>query len=410
MSNLKIVPFLAYRDIIRDKKIVLLVVFLLAFSYINLTFFPAFLNGLSNTFQNEVVDTATSHIIIQPRTESSFFYLNFESSIRNKINLIPGVVGSSSHLSLSGTVFYKDKQQGISITALTPSTDKRVTAIHTKLLKGDYLNDNDVGQIILGRSIAGEKLEDKIGSGSFGAAIEGLGSVDVGDKVMIRFSNGVEKEYRVKGIVGSDGFSFVSQSVYITTKDAESVLGFSDKASAILVRLNDKDSASEYKKTLLNLGIKNADIQTWSEASQFAEGINQTFGIVTLVTTFVGVIIVISTIGIVIFINTARKKRIIGVLKAVGMQNNTILYIFLFESLLFVCAGVLIGVAILYASLWAFAVNPIQLPIGQLVPTISTDTALNSVLILIISAVVAGYTPSRSASRQEILDTIKTVE
>ena len=75
---MRIIPFLAYKDLVRDKKIVILVIFLLAFSYINLTFFPAFLNGLTNTFQDEVVDTATSHIIIQPRIESKEQYLNFE--------------------------------------------------------------------------------------------------------------------------------------------------------------------------------------------------------------------------------------------------------------------------------------------------------------------------------------------
>ena len=99
--SLKIIPFLAYRDMTRDKKIVLLVIFLVAFSYINLTFFPAFLNGLSNTFQSEIVDTATSHIIIDPNPDSSFTYLNFESSIRNKIDLIPRVVGSSAQIALS---------------------------------------------------------------------------------------------------------------------------------------------------------------------------------------------------------------------------------------------------------------------------------------------------------------------
>jgi ABC-type antimicrobial peptide transport system permease subunit len=131
---------------------------------------------------------------------------------------------------------------------------------------------------------------------------------------------------------------------------------------------------------------------------------------VILITTVVGVIIVISTIGIVIFINTARKKRIIGVLKAVGMQENTILYIFLFESLLFGLIGSLLGVALLYASLYAFAANPITLPIGVLIPVIETDRAVSAVAILLISSVVAGFLPSRMASKQEILDNLKTVE
>jgi len=408
---MKIIPFLAYKDLVRDKKIVILVIFLLAFSYINLTFFPAFLNGLSNTFQDEVVDTATSHIIIQPRIESKEQYLNFESSIRKKIDLVPGVVASSSHISLSGAVFFKDQQMGALVTALEPSVDNEVTTISQKILKGEFLEDDDVDSVILGQIIAGRKIEDKIGQqGGFGASVEGLGGVNVGEKVKIRFSNGVEKEYKVKGIVGTQGFSLVSQSVYISKKEAENILGIDDKASAILVRLNNKNDADRIKNLILESGIPNADMKTWEEASTFTQGIKQTFGIVTIVTTFVAVVVVVSTIGIVVFINTARKKRIIGVLKAIGMQKNEIMMVFLFESLLFGVIGTVIGAGIVYVALFYLSLNPILLPLGALVPVLYTETAIISAAILIVSSVIAGYLPARMASRQEILETIRMVE
>ena len=408
---MKIIPFLAYKDLVRDKKIVILVIFLLAFSYINLTFFPAFLNGLSNTFQDEIVDTATSHIIIQPRIESKEQYLNFESSIRKKIDLVPGVVASSSHISLSGAVFFKDQQMGALVTALEPSVDNEVTTISQKILKGEFLEDDDIDSVILGQTIAGRKIEDKIGQqGGFGASIEGLGGVNVGEKVKIRFSNGVEKEYKVKGIVGTQGFSIVSQSVYISKKEAENILGIDDKASAILVRLNNKNDASRIKNLILESGIPNADMKTWEEASTFTQGIRQTFGIVNIVTTFVAVVVVVSTIGIVVFINTARKKRIIGVLKAIGMQKNEIMMVFLFESLLFGIIGTLIGAGIVYVALFYLSLNPILLPLGALVPVLYTETAVISAAILIVSSVIAGYLPARMASRQEILETIRVVE
>ena len=408
---MKIIPFLAYKDLVRDKKIVILVIFLLAFSYINLTFFPAFLNGLSNTFQDEVVDTATSHIIIQPRIESKEQYLNFESSIRKKVDLVPGVVASSSHISLSGAVFFKDQQMGALVTALEPSVDNEVTTISQKILRGEFLEDDDVDSVILGQIIAGRKIEDKIGQqGGFGASVEGLGGVNVGEKVKIRFSNGVEKEYKVKGIVGTQGFSLVSQSVYISKKEAENILGIDDKASAILVRLNNKNDADRIKNLILESGIPNADMKTWEEASTFTQGIKQTFGIVTIVTTFVAVVVVVSTIGIVVFINSSRKKRIIGVLKAIGMQKNEIMMVFLFESLLFGVIGTVIGAGIVYVGLFYLSLNPILLPLGALVPVLYTETAIMSAAILIISSIIAGYLPARMASRQEVLETIRVVE
>ncbi|MBI4895402.1 MAG: ABC transporter permease [Candidatus Aenigmarchaeota archaeon] len=407
---MRVIPFLAFKDMKRDKKIVVLVVFLLAFSYINMTFFPAFLNGLSDTFQSEIVDTGTSHIIIQPSLDSNEQYLNFESSIRKKIDLIPGVVKSSAHLYATGTAYYENKQSGIRIEGTNPSDDIEVTTISQKLLRGDYLSDDD-DEIVVGEYIAGRKIEDSIGKNSaFGRNVEGLGGVDVGQKIKIKFSNGVEKEYKIKGIVGSEGFSFVSQTVYISKREADSVLGISDKASAILVKLNDKNSADKYKKLILELGIANADIETWQEASSFVNGINQTFGIVITITTMVGIIIVMATVGIVIFINTTRKRRIIGVLKAIGMQKNQILGVFLFEALFFGILGTLLGLAIVYSIVFYLTINPIVVPIGYLKPILPLETAINAVVILLVSSVIAGYVPSRMASKQEVLENIKTVE
>lgn len=408
---MKIIAFLARKDLARDRKIVLLVIFLLAFSYINLTFFPAFLNGLSDTFQSEIINTGTSHIIIQPSHESNSPYLGFESSTRKKIDLIPGVAGSSAQISTSGTLFFEGREMGARIIALTPSEDSSVTIISEKVLKGDFLSDTDNNAVLLGELIAGRRIEDTIGRGTtFGRSFEGLGGVEAGQKVRIRFPNGVEKEYKVKGIVGSQGFNVVSQSVYMTKQEAEEVLGIQDKASSILVRLNNKDEAENYKKLILGLGIPNVNVQTWAEASTFAEGLNQTFGIVILVTTLVAVIIVMSTISIVIFINTARKKRIIGVLKAIGMQKDQIMLVFLFESFLFGVISTIIGMAIVYLSVFYLNANPIQLPVGDLKPSLSPATAVTAAIILIVSSLIAGYLPARMAAKQEILENIRVVE
>jgi putative ABC transport system permease protein len=234
--------------------------------------------------------------------------------------------------------------------------------------------------------------------------------VGIGQKVKIRFSNGIEKEYKVKGIVGSQGFGIVSQTVYMTKKEAERVLGIEDKASSILIKLIDRDNAANYKKFILDVGVPNANVQTWAEASTFAEGINQTFGIVIVVTTFVAVIIVMSTISIVIFINTSRKKRIIGVLKAIGMQNNHIMIVFLAESMIFGIISTVVGMALVYTSVFYMNANPIHLPVGDMRPVLETETAINAALILIISSLVAGYIPARMAAKQEILEMIRVVE
>ena len=409
MSTLRTVSFLAVNDLKRDRKIALLVICLLTFSYINITFFAAFVNGLGNTFQEEIVNTATSHIIITPSETSGAKYIPNVQSLRKKIELNPDVVATAMHISVPMTISFRDKESSVSSVGIVASEESLVTTTSGYVLSGSFLSDSSSDEIVLGRFIAGERIEDTIGKQRFGQLVQGLG-VKVGDVVAVKYPNGISRQYRVRGIVGSDGFSAISQQAFITAKEAESVLGISDKASAVLVKLNDKYNADAVKKFILEQGVKSVEVKTWSEASSFVGAINSTFSIVTLATSFVGIMIVIVTIGIVIFINTARKKRIIGVLKAIGMSDQQVRMIFIMESVIFGVIGAILGALAFLAVNYWMALNPIMLPVGPLKPVLAADTVISTMLLIIAASLVAGYVPARMASKQKILETIKTVE
>ncbi|MBS3050837.1 MAG: ABC transporter permease [Candidatus Aenigmarchaeota archaeon] len=405
--SVRTASFLAVKDLKRDKKIAMLVVFLLAFSYINITFFAAFLNGLGNTFQESVIDTSTSHIIITPSERLK--YIPDVSLIRKKIELNREVTGTSARISVPITIIFGEKQFSVSATGIKPSDDSQVTTTSNFVISGSYLSDTSSGEVVLGRFIAGERIEDTIGREQFGQLIEGLG-VRVGEVVTVKYSNGIQREYKVRGILSAEGFSSVSQDVFITDEEAKDVLGLEDQASSILVRLDDRYKADHVKQFILEQGIKNVDVKTWEEASSFVGAINSTFGIVIFATSLVGIIIVLVTIGIVIFINTSRKKRIIGVLKAIGMSSREVLLIFMLQSILLGTAGMLLGVGIFEAVSIYTNSNPIHLPIGDLRLILPVDSVIGAAALIIISAVIAGYVPARSASKQKILESIKTVE
>lgn len=407
--SLDTISFLAIKDLKRDKKIALLVISLIAFSYINITFFAAFLNGLGNTFQESIIETSTSHILITPSESTGIKYIPYVSSLRKKIELNNKVVATSAHISVPITISFGEKELSVPATAVTPSEESKVTTTFSFVRHGSYLSDTSNDEILLGRFIAGERIEDTIGQERFGQLVEGLG-VSVGEVVTVRYPNGAEKNYRVRGVLSSEGFSAVSQEVFITTKEAESILGLDDHASSVLVKLEDRQRSDEVKKFILDQGIKNVEVKTWEEASSFVGAINSTFGIVIFATSLVGVMIVLVTIGIVIFINTARKKRIIGVLKAIGMSSRQVMMIFVLQSLLLGTAGMLLGAGTFQAIKYYTNINPIKLPVGDMRLILGYDAAINAALLIIVSALIAGYVPARSASKQKILETIKTVE
>ena len=406
--SIRTVSFLAVKDLRRDKKIAMLVIFLLAFSYINITFFAAFLNGLGNTFQESVIDTSTSHVIITP-SDNAGKYMTGVSLTRKKIDLNKEVLATSARIQIPVTIIYKDKQMSVSATAIKPSDDSKVTTTSSYLISGSYLSDTSSNEIVLGRFIAGERIEDTIGRQQFGQLITGLG-VKVGEVVTVKYPSGLQKDYKVRGILRAEGFSSVSQNALITADEAKSVLGLEDEASSILVKLVDRYKADNVKQFILEQGVKNVEVKTWEEASSFVGAINSTFGIVIFATSLVGIIIVLVTIGIVIFINTSRKKRIIGVLKAIGMSSHQVMMIFMLQSILLGTAGMLLGVGIFEAVSTYTNSNPIHLPIGALRLILPINSVIGAAFLIIISAVIAGYIPARSASKQKILESIKTVE
>jgi ABC-type lipoprotein release transport system permease subunit len=409
MSTIRTVSFLAMKDLRRDKKIAVLVICLIAFSYLNITFFSGFINGLGNTFQESVVNTATSHIIITPSDGTNAKYVNSVTSLRKKVDLNGDVIATTARLGVPVTITFKDREFSLSATAVRPSEEMAVTTVSTFIVDGSFLTDGSDGEIVLGRIIAGEQIEDSIGKQRFGQLIEGLG-VRVGEVVTLKYPSGLQKDYRVRGIVSSEGFNFVSQSAFITFSEAEKVLGTDDQASSVLIKLNDRYKADTVKSFILEQGVKNVEVRTWLEASSFVGAITSTFSVVILVTAMVGIVVVIATIGIVVFINTARKKRIIGVLKAIGMSSDQIMFIFLFQSIVFGLIGTGVGIGIYSVISYLIAQNPITMPIGQLKLVLPIESAASVAVVIIVSSLIAGYVPARMASRAKILDNIKTVE
>jgi len=94
----------------------------------------------------------------------------------------------------------------------------------TLLQEGKELESDDTDKILIGTAMAG----------GYGTKIASdLGGARVGDKIWIAYSNGIRRQYTVKGIY-DDAVRF--SQVFITAKEAESILSVYDSASQILVK------------------------------------------------------------------------------------------------------------------------------------------------------------------------------
>jgi len=392
-SGARTSAFLALRDVGKDKKLALLVIFILAASYVNLIFLPSFLNGLSNTFETQLVGLMTSHIIIEPK--NNLKTIGGVDSIERKITSLPGVVAVSPHLSTGGTLTYKSKVVSAGVTAFTPSKEREVTILEEKVIEGDFLSDSDTGAVLLGKNIASDEVAEGVSSG--------LGA-SVGERITITYPNGIIREYRIKGIIFGN-FWGTDHGVFITSREYDTIFGKSDDASSILVKLSDGSKTNQYKYLIMGEGVA-GNVKSWEEYAGFIRDITNSLGMMNSITTFVALLVATMTIAVIIFINTTRKRRHIGIMKAVGASDGVIIGIFLLEAAIFGIFGILAGVVLGQGIMSYLNDNPINMPMGLVRPFMTEADATTAGVSLMLAVVLAALYPAYKASQENILKAV----
>ena len=411
MGNLKLALFLAYKSIIKGNRWALvLIILVMSLSFANLILTPSILSGVTNTLDEQQVNTLFANIVIDP--EEDKYYLDHVGQIENKIEQIPGVVGVSAHLNSSAFIEYqwreKDspsdsgKSGNWAVIGIDPQQEVNVTTIHEHIIEGSYLAADDRDEIILGIEIAG-------GDGAQTSSFLTLGGVQVGDKVRLTYSNGVQQEYWVKGIFQAREMTQADRLAFVTRKEMTSVLGrtiFADRASQILVSIEQVGDENWFIEELETLGI-NGEIRSWREYGGAVGGIVSSFDVIASLINGIGLVAAAIVMFIVIYINVINKKRQIGILRAIGIKRNIIIYSYLFQALFYAVLGVIFGGLIFGFGLQPyFDLHPLDLPIGLVSLAIKPATIQNAILGLILAAVFAGFIPVLSIIRQSVIKAI----
>lgn len=411
MGNLKTAIFLARKSIIKGNKWALVFVILaMSLSFVNLNFTPAILAGAKDTLDKQLVNTLFANVVIDP--EEDKYYLDRVQQIMQKISEVPGVVGISPHLNNTAFIEYrwkekispydKGKSGNWAVIGIDPRQEANVTSIHQHVIEGSYLDENDRDEIVLGIEIAG-------GDGAQTAPHLTLGGAKVGDKVRLTYPNGIQREYRIKGIFRAREMLRVDHLAFVTRKEMASVMGrsvFSDRASQILVRINDPSNEKWFIEEFKALGIS-GKIRSSQEYGSALSSMASTFGIISSLISGIALAVAAIVIFIVIYISVLNKRRETGILRAIGIKENIIIYSYLIQALFYAIAGVVLGWLILHYLLQPyFIAHPLDLPVGLVSLAVEAATIQNSVLSLVVAAILAGFVPVLLITRQDIIKTI----
>lgn len=404
LKSRKISFFLAYKSITRGSKGTLaLTILIMALAFINLIFISSIFLGIITTMNKGAIENMFGNIMVEPEKDED--YIKQVKSIQGKINAVPGVIGSSPHYVMGAIISYDKNKDGRDIKSgtwpvksINIEDEKRVTKIHQAMVAGEYLEKTDRNKIILGKEISG-------GYGSM-EEFRNLKGVKVGDEVKVVFSNGIQREYKVKGIFNTK-FIGADEMALVTEKEMESVLGAHNMASEIVVKIEQTGQEDKYIKEFRRMGIVKEEIKPWTELMGFSASVTKSFDMISLILGMIGSVVAGITIFIVIFVNVVNRRKQIGILKAIGMQEETIIRSYILQALFYAILGIGLGLILIYFLIIPYFIkNPLDFPMGWVSLAVTKNNIITSCVSLIIAAIIGGFIPSRRGARESILKAI----
>ena len=414
MSSFRTAFFLAFSALRKGNRwALLLIIVVMALSFTNLIFISSILTGVTATLDQQLIDTQVGHVVIDPAKDE--YYFNDADAVAGRVRQIEGVTGVSVHLNNAAFIEYqwKDKaspsDKGQSgnwpVIGINPVHETGVTVIKQRLIAGEYLTSSDRDAIVIGVEVAG-------GPEAQSAKYDTLGGVGVGDTLRVSFSNGISREYTVKGIfLAQDGGA--DRLTFITRAEMVSVMGrnaFGDQASQVIVRTEASGSeefyAGEVERVLAGLA-DDLQVRTWRDYGSATRAVVSSFNMVTSLISGIGLFVAAIVMFIVLYIQVVNKRRQIGILRAIGIRSRLIVGSYLFQASFYVVAGILVGWLIYsFAIEPAFMHSPLDTPMGPLSLVVENRTVYTAVIGLVLAAFLAGLLPVMSIIRQGIIETI----
>ncbi len=403
LQETKTAVFLAYKTVLRGSRSTsMLLIFVLSLSFLNILFISGMLFGLQKLMVNTVIDVFSSHVMIsaqeEPRVKS---YIPSQDDLRSQIQTLPGVIATSRHYLLAGSIGFDRLHNGVykhisgAIVGIDPDEEKSVLSLDKFLLDGKWLEKNDHDQIVLSSALAG-------GYDIF--APSDLGGVRVGDEVRVTYSNGMSRKYHVKGIY-NDAIGIFE--TFITTEESESVLSTNNEATQILVKADLNRVSLDTLVTQIKQIAPKLKVQPYTVLLGSFTAFLNALDLIAAIVSAISVLVAAITMFSLVYVNAVNKRRQIGIMKAIGIKKEIVILSYVFQSIFYALCGVAIGYLFVFGILTPLLVAyPIDVVFGKLSLVHSETTTLVGISSLIIASFFAGLIPSWSIAKGNILKSL----
>src|SRR4030042_436633 len=404
LPSLRVTAFLALKTIIKGNiGVTILTVLILVLVSLNLLFVPGLINGLVISANDMLINNYCSDIIVEAKGHNP--KINHVTELISEAESLDGVVAATARNSIGATLKFKDNQNeerrtNANIYGIMPEKEKKVFDTSKYLIEGSYLSSRDRNEILLGVQIAGiddEKVELYASS---------LRNVHAGDKITVAYSNGIVKEYKVKGIFQT-GFIQTDIQAFISDLEYKSIVpSMQNMASSVHIKLENNASA---EKVIERLRLLHNDLeyQTWEQNAGIVNSMTTSFKIINQILNMVNALVAGITIFIVTYVDVINRKPQIGILRAIGIKRRPIIYSYLVRAIFYVVIGLILATLLfMYAIIPLEARHPFHFPFGPAFLVIDLPLFIRTAILLSAVSLVAAFIPVWLVIRIKILDAV----
>jgi lipoprotein-releasing system permease protein len=352
------------------------------------------------------------------------FLINFDPHLRveilasefNKeetekiISKTPDLQASSAYITGKVLAYRRNHSQIVNLKGITDESAEKIYSLssNTVLGKPDLgIDRSGTQKIIIGLRLA-DRLQVITGDTLTLISPAGI------ESAVTQFSLPMMRSYLVAGIFSSNNNDYDEGYIFSSLSSVQSLLGYADSYQGYEIRLNDMDNTDDAKDYLQeNLDESVFAVNSWFDFHRELYSVMQMERWAAYI--ILSLIILVATFNILgsLSMSVIEKRRDIGILRSIGMEEKSILRIFMFEGLLVgiigTAAGALLGylIAFLQIKYNIYPLDPTQYKIDSLPLELRLSDFFFVAGMSMLLSFLASLYPAKRAAKVNPVEAIK---
>lgn len=406
---------ISWRNVWRNKLRSLIMITAITLGLCAGIFASAFYLGMADQRIEKAIKTEISHVQIhQPeflQSNDISKFIGQGGAIAAQISDMPSVTGVSPRIVIFSMIGSAETGSGVKIVGIYPDLERQTTNLHTKVIEGDYFEENKRNSIVIGHKLA-EKLKVKLGS-----------------KVVITLqdveNNITSGAFRITGIFNSLNTGYDEGNVFVRYEDLARLTDFPAGACheiAVLAKSNEEVDGLKQQIDNLLTGYQNdsaaLQARTWYQVSPEMNYLVESMDLYMYI--FIAIILLALLFGIIntMLMAVLDRAKELGMLMAIGMSRIRVFSMVVVETVFLSLTGGVAGIALGYLVAKYFETHRINLAAwGEVYTdlgydpfvytTIEWSYLINTTVMVIITGIIASIYPAIKALKNDPAEALR---